>query len=107
MGSPLNHQRTCRDALPSPCFWVVWPGPEIWFLWLLLLGIPPKRAVVLVQEFLPQLVVANLLLCGLSPFLQESWEGCVHPVGCTVCQRILCSWERSWGLCCPHGLATP
>lgn len=83
MGSPVNHQRTCRDALPSPCFWVVWPGLEIWFLWLLLSGFLPVRAVVLEQEFLLQFVVENLLLCGLSPFLQESWEDCVHPVGCS------------------------
>lgn len=82
MGSPLNHQRIW-DALPSPCFWIVWPGPEIWFLWLLLSGFLPESAMVLEQDFLLQLVVANLLLCGLSPFLQESWEGCVRPVGCS------------------------
>lgn len=107
MGSPLNHQSTCRDALPSPCLWAVWPGPEIWFLWLLLSGFPPKRAMVLEQDFLPQLVVANLLLCGLSPFLQESLRTVSILWAAAMCQTNLCSWERSWGPCCPHGLATP
>lgn len=79
MGSPLNHQRTCRDALPSPCFWVMWPSPEIWFLWLLLSGFPPKRAMALAAAACG----GKAAPVGLSSFLQDPWEDCVHPVGCS------------------------
>uniref|UniRef100_A0A8D0EIH0 Groucho/TLE N-terminal Q-rich domain-containing protein n=1 Tax=Strix occidentalis caurina TaxID=311401 RepID=A0A8D0EIH0_STROC len=42
MSSPLSHQTQPWDSLASPCVWVVWPGPEIWFLWLLLSLFPPE-----------------------------------------------------------------
>lgn len=72
------------DALASPCVWVVWPGPEIWFPWLLLSVFPPKRAVVVEQGLLPQLAVVGW-------WRSRSHAGCLLSSG----QRV----EAPGGLC--------
>ena len=88
----------------------MWPGAEIWFLWLLLSGFPPKRAVVFEQGLLSQLVAAKPLPCGLSLFPPAASGSPGRTVSVlrsvAVCWRDLCSRERSWGPCSPPGLAT-